>query len=122
MTFAKTTLLQAVRWLVVMMTSLLVLQGNVFAVRTVKVESSCASSCEQRCPCCVSKPTPQPSAPIAPASSARVVIEKDFQFVPLLAQLLTPALKPSVAFTAGDFSASLRSLAPLYQRHCIYLI
>jgi hypothetical protein len=122
MTIAKTMFMQAARWLVVMLTSLMVLQGNVFAARTVTVESSCAASCEQRCPCCLSKSTPQPSAPIAPASSKRVAAEKEFQFVPLLAQLLTPALKPSVAFTAGDFSASLRSLAPLYQRHCIYLI
>lgn len=123
MTSAKTTLLQAARWLVVMLTSLMVLQGNVFAARTVVPKSSCAESCDQRCPCCVSKSTPaNSSAPIAPASSTRVAVEKDFQFVPLVALLLTPACESGLAFIASDFSASLRSSAPLYQRHCIYLI
>jgi hypothetical protein len=123
MTKAKTILRQAERWLVIIVTSLVVLSGNVFAARTVAPKSSCAESCDQRCPCCVSKSTPaNSSAPIAPASSTRVAIDKDFQFVPMLAAMLTPACESCLAFIASDFSLSLRSPAPLYQRHCVYLL
>jgi hypothetical protein len=123
MTSAKTTLRQAARWLVVMLTSLVVLQGNVFATRTTAPKSSCAESCDRRCPCCISKSTPaNSSAPLAPASSTRVAVEKDFQFVPMLAVLLTPACEACLTFIVSDFSVSLRSQAPLYQRHCVYLL
>jgi hypothetical protein len=123
MTNAKTTLLQAARWLVIIVTSLVVLPGHVFAARNVAPKSSCAESCDQRCPCCVSKSTPaNSSAPIAPASPTRVAIEKDFQLVPMLAVLLTPACESCLAFIASDFSLSLRNQAPLYQRHCVYLL
>jgi len=113
---------QAARWLVVILTSLVVLHGNVFAERTVVSENSCAESCDQRCPCCVSESVPQPSAPLAPASPTRVASAKDFQFVPLLAVLLAPGIESGLSFIVGELSISHRGTVPLFERHCVYLI
>ena len=111
------------RWLVVMAASLVVSSGSVFASAPTQAKSNCNASCAKRCPCCISKSAPaNSSAPLAPASSTRTVVAKDFQLVPLLVSLLAPERAISSPapshFSAPHFSASV----PVFVRHCTFLI
>ena len=111
------------RWLIVLTISLNVLPGKVFAEKPVAAGKACSASCAARCPCCISKaPAPNPPAPLAPTSSPRTVIAKDFQLPSLLNALLlkeneAAAFVPSDC-PAGHFSVSI----PVFVRHCSFLI
>jgi hypothetical protein len=120
---AKTTMMLAARWLVVFAISLVVFSGNVLASKPVAPKQTCNASCAQRCPCCLLKaPAPNPSTPIAPLSQSRLSVEKNFQFVPLLTLLLAPESETAAETALDSVFDSCRSGAPLYQRHCVYLI
>ena len=109
---AKTTRMLAARWLVVLAVGFVMLSGNVLASRPVPPMRTCSAFCAAHCPCCLSKaPAPSPHVPLAPASSSRLIIEKNFQFAPLLTLLLAPASE-TAAETARDsvvvFPAAVR--------------
>ena len=119
----KNMLLLAARWLVILMTSLIVLPGHVFAEKPAAPKPACPASCGAHCPCCVSKtPASNPSTPLAPASSARTVLAKDILFPTLLTSLLLKQHAGEVLvrsdFSAPHFSVSL----PLFARHCSFLL
>lgn len=123
MSRAKTTLVLMVRWLVVLVASLVVSSGSGFASAPIKAKSSCTASCSKHCPCCISKSTPADSAtPLAPASSTRTAVAKDFQLVALLGALLAPELgnlkSASFQFSAPHFPPCI----PVFLRHCAFLI
>jgi hypothetical protein len=119
---AKTMMLLAARWLVVFMTSLVVLSATAFDSAPNPPGKPCTESCAVRCPCCISKGAPSHSpAPLAP-SSPRVSIDKSFQLIPLIASVITLAGDYDSAPTFSTFLLSARGDAPLYQRHCAYLI
>jgi len=111
----------AARWLVVIVVALLVLPGNVFASKPA-AKKMCAA-CAQRCACCVSKaPASNSPTPVTPASQSRSPVEKNFQFAPVVALLLTAVGEPTTsAFLLSDFHSSSHAV-PLYQRHCVFLI
>jgi hypothetical protein len=119
---AKTTLLLMARWLVVLTASLIVSAGNVSASAPAQTKSSCAESCAQRCPCCITKSAPVDSAPLAPTPSTRTAVAKDFQLAALCNALLLKEREGEVLvpshFSAGHSFASL----PLFVRHCTFLI
>jgi hypothetical protein len=121
MTQANTAMSVVARWLVVLMTGFMVLSAPVFADAPSAPTKRCDASCAARCPCCVSKPAPASPLPLAPAAP-RVAVEKDFQISTLFVVLLTlPSEFGATAFL-NDSPCALRSQAPLYQRHCAYLI
>jgi hypothetical protein len=133
MNHAKTTIASAARWLVVLTTSVLVIAGSVFVPQPVSAKSACGVeggkgcevSCGDRCTCCVSK-APRPSspapAPIAPGSSARNSIAKDFQLAPLLNTLFELDRESNVAVRNYFFVPAFAAHAPLFVRHCTFLI
>ena len=111
------------RWLVVLAASLVVSSGSLFASAPAKTKSPCDASCAKRCPCCVSKSTPASNpAPLAPSSSTRTVVAKDFQLVPLFTSLLAID-RESVTLVPSRLSASnLPAPVPVFVRHCSFLI
>jgi hypothetical protein len=114
---------QAARWLVILMTSLVVLPGHVFATHAASAKTDPAHSCcDEKCRCCVSEPTPAPVNPAAPAAPARVAVGKDFQFSPLAAFSLTPAMTGGELVSVRAVSPSAFPSAPLHQRLCVYLL
>jgi hypothetical protein len=121
MNHAKTTLVLAARWLIVLTISLVVLGGNVFASPASPKVSKCEASCAAKCPCCVKAADSKAPAPVAPAPSARALV-KDFQLFSIVHALLAPeeAASSSVSprLVAPHFSAS----SPLFLRHCAFLI
>jgi hypothetical protein len=117
----KTTVRLMARWLVILIASSAVLSASLFASERSAPRVSCNASCAMRCPCCVSKSapsSPQPSVPAAP----RMAVEKSFQLAPLLIYLLAPPHEGRSEISLHQFSLSAPSDAPLYQRHCAYLI
>ena len=119
----KTTMTLMARWLVVLAAGLVVSSGSLFASAPAKAKSSCDASCAKRCPCCISKSAPANSpAPLAPASSTRTFVAKDFQLVPALYSL--PSLdRESAPPISSHLSASnLSASVPIFVRHCAFLI
>lgn len=113
----------AAKCLVILALSLVVMPGNVFASKPIASKKVCNASCAARCPCCISKaPTSDLPAPLAPTSQSRVSVEKNFNLLPVIVFLLAPTPQTISEQITPDFSLSSRSGAPLYQRHCIYLI
>jgi hypothetical protein len=116
-----TRMLMAARWLVVLTTGALVLAGNTFSAQPAMPRSKCEASCAAQCPCCVES-SPTESRPLAPASSTRPVIAKDFQLVSIFAALLAPQRELTGAilpeFRTQHFSAPTR----VFLRHCTFLI
>lgn len=111
---------QAAKWLAVTLAALTLLAQPLFANDAQPVSKR--SSCCNQCPCCVSSNPVNAPAPLAPVSSTRTTVAKDFQLVPLLAVLLArPCDEAPVALShlsASSFSAPV----PLFVRHCTFLI
>jgi hypothetical protein len=119
----KTTMMLVAKWLIVLAISFVVLPGNVFASKTITPQNPCSASCIAKCPCCVSKaPAPRSSAPFAPTPQSRVNVEKNFNFLPVIVSLLSPLRDEGGVQPSFEFSVSSCEGAPLYQRHCTYLI
>jgi len=51
-----------------------------------------------------------------------VSVEKNFQILPVLAVLFAPVREAASLALPGVLSVSSGPEAPLYQRHCVYLI
>ena len=119
----KTTMLLAARWLIVLTISLIVLPGHAFAEKPVAAKNTCAASCGAHCSCCVSKaPVSSVPVPLAPSSSTRTVLTKDFQAPSLLNALLLKELERKV-LVRSDFSDPHFSISlPLFARHCSFLL
>ena len=110
------------RWLVVLAACFVVSAGNVFASAPAKAKSSCDASCARRCLCCISKSAPVHSVPLAPASSTRTAVAKDFQLVPLITALLAPQQEIAPAVPSQFFAAHFSPSIPVFVRHCTFLI
>ena len=120
---AKTTMRLVARWLVMLAACFVVSSSSGFASAPTQAKSSCTASCSKHCPCCISKSTLADSAtPLAPASSTRTAVAKDFQLVALLGALLAPELgnlkSASFQFSAPHFPPCI----PVFLRHCAFLI
>jgi hypothetical protein len=111
------------RWLAVLALSFFVLSGPSLAAKPVVAKKACDTSCAARCPCCISKtPASNQPAPLAPSSSPRTVIAKDFQLASLLNALLLKERQGEVLLPS-EFSAPHFSVTtPLFVRHCTFLI
>ena len=117
----KTTMLAA-RWLVVITAIFVVVSGSVFAEkRAPSSEIRCDAACAARCPCCVSKPVQSDPVPLAPAST-RTTVVKDFQLAPLLYTLLTTESQGTTAVSDRTSFPHFSTSAPLFLRHCAFLI
>lgn len=111
------------RWLVVLVASLVVSAGDVFASAPAQGESACDASCSKRCPCCISKPAPaDPNAPLAPLSSTRTVVAKDFQLAASCNLLLLKVHGSDVLLPAQLAPSGFPLSLPLFVRHCTFLI
>jgi len=111
----------AAKWLVVLTTGLVVLCGNVFASQPERATSKCDASCAAKCPCCVKAADSKSPAPVAPASSARALV-KDFQLVSIVHALLAPECEASAPFFPHFIAQHFSTSAPLFLRHCSFLI
>lgn len=113
----------AARWLIVLTISLMVLPGHALAEKPVAAKNSCGASCAGRCPCCISKaPVSNPPAPLAPTSSTRTVVAKDFQLPALLNALLCKEREPEVLIPTHSSVPHFPVLIPLFARHCSFLV
>jgi hypothetical protein len=122
MKHAKDKLFSAARWLVVLTASFVVLAGNVFAEKPAAPSKPCTESCAATCPCCVSKPAQSNApTPLAPSSSTRTTVAKDFQLIPLLNALLAPECN-STPVIAYHSSITSHVSVPIFVRHCTFLI
>ena len=108
------------RCFIVAMTALLLLQPATAADRVSLSKTGQLPSCTAcvRCQCCVKEsPASSPiSAPVSQPSG-----QKDFQILAVLVLLAPaePAHPADVPFVSPEF---LPATAPLYERHCAYLI
>ncbi len=120
MTNARTVLKAATRWLVVLVTSAVLLAPNLFAAN-VTPKASALKSCCQRCACCIEKSSDQPQVPLAPLST-RTSMDQTLQLLSAAIAFVliesTPAVMRPSDGTGQKFSAS----APLFLRHCAILI
>ena len=116
-------MMRVARWLIVLTISLIVLPGQVFAEKPVAAKNACAASCGAHCSCCVSKaPASNPSAPLAPTSTARTDLAKDLQLPALLNAFLLKE-RADDSFILSDCSAPHFSVSlPLFARHCSFLL
>jgi hypothetical protein len=116
----KAQLRFTVRWLIALVAILALLQPAAFASATGAVQKT--GSCCKTCACCIERQAPSSNMPVAPPSSQRTSVQKDFQFVPLIAALAAPALETASFASVEPISLSAPAAAPLYKRHCSYLI
>ena len=110
----------AARWLIAAFAIVALLQPVAFASTASVVQTK--GSCCKKCACCIERQAPSSNAPVAPPSSQRTSVQKDFQFVPLIAALTAPPLETASFTSVEPVSLSAPAAAPLYKRHCSYLI
>ena len=108
----------AARWLVVVLTSLMLLDSAAATASPRPPQPAC-SACV-RCQCCVKDAPGDSRAPLAPVSPPRAA--PDFQWLFTVSTFLSvPEESPGHCFVFTR-NISFRPPAPLYQRHCSYLI
>jgi hypothetical protein len=122
MNATMTKMLMAARWLVVLTTGALVLAGNTFSARSATPHSKCEESCAAQCPCCVESSPTESRAPLAPSSSTRSVIAKDFQLVSIFAALLAPQRELTGAILPQFRTQHFPAPTSVFLRHCTFLI
>ena len=117
---SKASLSCAARWLVILMTACMLVGLGAVPATLAPGKQTCTACV--RCTCCVKQAPARPSAPLAPASTPQPVVQKDFSL------LLTLSVLPVPFGLASDLSnlplplVVLPAAAPLYQRHCTYLL
>jgi hypothetical protein len=121
MTDARTILKAAMRWVVVLVTSAVLLAPNLFAAKSIP-KASGPKSCCQRCACCIESNPDQPQVPLAIPTSSRASVDQPAALpLALVAAILARPAPPSQA--AFDFdAASHPSSSPIFLRNCAILI
>jgi hypothetical protein len=117
----KSSLKFMARWLVVLLTSLLVLDSGAGKTSAAAPQEQACSACV-RCQCCVQEAPAPSNPPLAPASSQRASLQKDFQWLLTPSVFLSLPAERAGSLSLAPFPVSLPAAAPLYQRHCTYLI
>lgn len=110
----------AARWLVILMTAILLAGLGAVPARLAPEEQTCRACV--RCTCCVQQTPDRPTAPLAPFPAPQPVVQKVFSLPLTLSVLpLLAGLSSDVSCFAPPF-VSWPAAAPLYQRHCTYLL
>lgn len=117
---SKASLSCAARWLVILMTACM-LAGLGAVPATLAPEKQTCTACV-RCTCCVKQAPARSSAPLAPTSTPQPVVQKDFSLLLTLSAWPVPSGLASDLFSLPLPLFLLPAAAPLYQRHCTYLI
>src|SRR4051794_10289969 len=117
MTDARTILKAAMRWLVVLVTSAVLLAPNLFAAKSIPKASS-PKSCCQRCACCIESNPDQPQVPLAFPSSSRPSVDQPVALpLALVAAILAQPELPSRI--NADLATAPHSIsAPIFLRDC----
>ena len=117
---AEAPLSSAARWLVILMTAIMLGGLGAVPAKFAPEEQTCTSCV--RCTCCVKQAPARPTAPLAPASVPKTVVQKEFS-IPLTLSLLPLLVGPSSDVSSFSLPrVYLPAVAPLYERHCAYLI
>jgi hypothetical protein len=108
------------QWLVVLLTSVVLLDSSAATV-SVRAQKQTCSSCV-RCECCVKEAPAESTPPLAPVSSNRALLQKDFQWLLTVSALLDLPIEAHSDSSISSLAVPIPAAAPLYQRHCAYLI
>ncbi len=120
---ATTTLKLMAQWLAVLAVAVVVAQGRTSDRIESAVQSKCEASCAAKCPCCVSESAPaQSSPPVAPVSSSRTSVERDFQLFLMPLALTASELQPILALPEATARPHFPAAISIFMRHCTFLI
>src|SRR5688500_12626058 len=75
-----------------------------------------------RCQCCVKEAPSAPAPPLNVPASTRTALQTDIQLLLAVSVLLAPLTATPASSIQFLSSISLPAGAPLYERHCAYLI
>src|ERR1051325_3749955 len=116
----KAQLSSGAKWLVILLAGIVLLGPGVVSPAAKAPQQKC-STCV-RCECCVKQLPSDSTPPLAPPASARSSIQKNFQVLFTLSVLFGPPRESREDAAVHLPSVSCAASAPLYQRHCAYLI
>lgn len=118
-----TTLKLMARWVAVLAVAVVVVQERTSARIQSATQSNCEADCAAKCPCCVSESAPaQPSPPVAPASSSRASVERDFQLFLMPLALTTSERRPVLALPEATAQPHFPAAISIFMRHCTFLL
>ena len=112
----------AARWIVVALTALMLLGSRASdGVSTSRAQKQSCKACV-RCTCCVERAPTLPEQPLSAPAPTRASAQKDFQLLLSNALLIFEIELEANSPPVHILSVSSLPVAPLYERHCAYLI